>query len=210
MLEPDGTANVWVIELSPLVGLVNPTNYIIGVQKGGSGATTYYDGTPHSAGETVFLVGKYDFTASPNFVTLWINPDPATFGAGSEPFSVLQNSAGVDGYTIDRFNMRQNTITSVPAAMQWDELRFGYSWADVTPSAPPPVITVTDLKWLGSGGFQFAYSNYTTQSFTVYLSTNLTAWSPLGTATQTLPGYFQFTDTAATNSPSRFYQLRSP
>lgn len=40
---------------------------------------------------------------------------------------------GADGFTIDPLSMRQNTASSVPAAMQWDELRFATSWAQVTP-----------------------------------------------------------------------------
>ena len=67
----------------------------------------------------MFLVGKYDFTASPNAVSLWIDADATTLGAGPEPTtSVIKQTAGRDGYTIDRFNMRQNTVASVPAAMQ--------------------------------------------------------------------------------------------
>jgi hypothetical protein len=46
---------------------------------------------------------------------------------------------------IDRFNMRQNTAASVPVNIQWDELRFGRSWASVTPAGalppiPPPTL----------------------------------------------------------------------
>jgi len=42
----------------------SPSGYAIGTQKGGSGATTTFDPTEHYAGQTVFLVGKYDFTAA--------------------------------------------------------------------------------------------------------------------------------------------------
>src|SRR5262249_29775196 len=73
---------------------------------------------------------------TPNAVTLWINPSASTFGAASEPATgQLSANTGVDGFAIDRFNMRQNTATTVPANMQWDELRVGGSWASVTPPA---------------------------------------------------------------------------
>jgi len=80
----------------------------------------------------VLLVGKYDFTPSPNSVSLWINPSVASL-ARAAPRQALFCHTGTDGFTIDRFNIRQNTAASVPAAMQWDELRVGNSWASITP-----------------------------------------------------------------------------
>ena len=38
--------------------------------------------------------------------------------------------------------MRQNTAASVPAAMQWDELRIGSSWVAVTALPLPPAVDV--------------------------------------------------------------------
>ena len=35
-------------------------------------------------------------------------------------------------------------------------------------------------------------------------------WSVLGSVTEVSPGQFQFTDPQATNSPRRFYRVRSP
>ena len=106
--------------------------------------------------------------------------------------------------------MRQNAATgsfSVPASTQWDELRFGLSWASVTPPAPP--ITLASLKLLANGSFQFGYTN-NGMSYSVYASTNLNSWAAIGAATQIAPGLYQFTDAKATNYPRRFYQLRSP
>ena len=114
---------------------VSSTNYLFGVQKGGTGVSPTFDTNYHHLGETILLVGKYDFTTTPNVVTLWIDPASATFGTTNEPaIGYLRASTGTDGYIIDRFNFRQNTSTSVPAAMQWDELRIGTTWADVTPT----------------------------------------------------------------------------
>ena len=185
-----------------------PSGYVIGVQKGGTGVTAIFDPTERQTGDTVFLIGKYDFTASPNSVSLWINPSTSTFGSVSEPTTgSLSANTGTDGFAIDRFNMRQNTATSVPAAMQWDELRIGSTWTDVT---PPPRPLLSDLRKLANGAFQFAYTNSSARSYSVYASTNLIDWAPLGAATLVAPGLYQFTDPAATNFPQRFYQLRSP
>lgn len=185
-----------------------PAGYMIGVQKGGTGATATFGTTEHQPGETVFLVGKYDFTASPNAVSLWVNPSPSSFGAIADPpDGFISASTGVDGFAIDRFNMRQNTATSVPAAMQWDELRIGRTWADVT---SPPLPILGDLQKLGNGAFQFSYANRSARSYSVYASTNLADWVPIGAAVEISPGIYQFTDPAATDYPQRFYQLRSP
>ncbi len=119
----------------------SPTGYVLGVTKNGTGASTVFDTTEYHSGDTVLVVGKYDFTASNNIASLWINPSLSTFGAGLAPGVTVSVSDGTNGVPMDRFNMRQNTTGSVPANMQWDELRFGYSWAAVTPVGPP-LITV--------------------------------------------------------------------
>jgi hypothetical protein len=132
-------------------------------------------------------------------------------GVVAEPGTgFIRATNGTDGFTIDRFNMRQNAATgssSVPASIQWDELRFGLTWASVTPPAPPAMLT--NLKRLGNGAFQFGYTN-NGLSYSVYASTNLIQWGSIGAATQSLFGLYQFTDTNATKYPRRFYQLRSP
>ncbi len=112
-------------------------SYEIDFQKGGTGSYITYAGYAYE-GQTLFLVGKYDFTIKPNQVTLWINPNPWYFGRDIEPPSNSVNTGGSDTVqAIDRFNMRQNTASSVPVNMQWDELRFGRTWASVTPPAAP-------------------------------------------------------------------------
>src|SRR5205814_3628267 len=117
--------------LQVMVKSNSPAGYVIGVQKGGTGAGSLFDTTEYHINETVFLVGKYDFDTSPNAVYLWINPSLTNFGAALPPANgVISTNSGTDSFIIDRFNMRQNTTNSVPAAMQWDELRVGNSWGD--------------------------------------------------------------------------------
>ncbi len=110
--------------------------YTVGVQKGGTGSSPVYDLTNHRVGDVLFLVGKYDFTSTPNVATLWINPPAATFGGDSPTgtnATYIVSTAGPDNLVIDRFNFRQNTATTIPASLKWDELRVGLSWSDVTP-----------------------------------------------------------------------------
>lgn len=196
---PDNTS----FRCAAMVKSNSPGGYVIGL--GSTGGNTVFDTTPHLAGETVLLVGKYDLTTTPNSISLWINPTSTTFGAASEPTPTLTTVTGSDGLSVDRFNLRQNTVSSVPAAMQWDELRFGNSWADVTPVLP---VTISNLTLLPNGAMQFSYTNHGSPSFSVYASTNLTEWSPLGAAIQIAPNLYQFTDSAAPNFPHRFYHLR--
>jgi hypothetical protein len=196
--------------LAVMVKSNSPSGYVFGVQKGGTGATTTFDTKEYHAGDTIFLVGRYDFTASPNRVSLWINPSASTFNSSTEPATgAITATTGTDGFIIDRFNMRQNTAASVPAEMQWDELRFSAGWAGVTPIPTPVVIGLADLRMLPNGAFQFAYTNGSGQSYSVYASTNLVNWSAIGATVQTAPGLYQFTDTTSTNLQRRFYQLRS-
>jgi uncharacterized repeat protein (TIGR03803 family) len=66
----------------------------------------------------------------------------------------------------------------------------------------------------GSGGtFQFAFTNTPGVSFTVLSSTNITLpvdqWTSAGEALEITPGNYHFTD-QTTNSPQRFYRIRSP
>jgi hypothetical protein len=191
--------------LQVMVKSNSASSYVFGVAK--NGGSTTFDTVQRHAGEVVLLVGKYDFTVSPNAVSLWINPPSSSLGAAAEPTTgLISQTTGTDGLTIDRFNIRQNTAASMPAAMQWDELRVGSTWASVVPA--PTVLTAGTQPV--PGAFQLGYTNISSARGTVYASTNLTNWMPAGTATELSPGVYQFTDPTATNYPRRFYQLRSP
>jgi hypothetical protein len=78
---------------------------------------------------------------------------------------------------------------------------------------PPVLVSPT---YLTNGAFQFAFTNMTGTSFTVFASTNLVwpfnIWSNLGPAVETPAGsgQFQFTDLQTTNNSQRFYSVRTP
>jgi len=75
---------------------------------------------------------------------------------------------------------------------------------------PPALATLTNN---GGGSFGFPAIHFTGTSnmnYHVWASPDLINWMPLGLATQTQPGIYNFVDTAATNYPTRFYQLRVP
>ena len=67
---------------------------------------------------------------------------------------------------------------------------------------------------LPSGAFRFNFSNSEGAFFSILSTTNLALplanWTWLGSATDLGSGNYQFTDTSATNSGMRFYQVVSP
>jgi hypothetical protein len=200
--------------LQVMVQSNSPSGYLIGVQKGGTGATATFATNEYHVNETILLVGRYDFAPNPDTVSLWINPAASSFGASSPPSGSVTATTGTDDLGIDRFNLRQNVASgasSVPAAVQWDELRVARTWADVTPASSILVPTaLTNAVKLNNGGFRFGYSNTSGGTGTIYASTNLIDWISVGVATQTIPGFFEFSDATATNFPWRFYKLRTP
>ncbi len=76
----------------------------------------------------------------------------------------------------------------------------------------PPYLS--NLTLLADQALQFFFTSTPGTPFTVIATTNLslptTGWLNLGLATETSPGYFQFTDEPATNLLPRIYQVRTP
>lgn len=65
---------------------------------------------------------------------------------------------------------------------------------------------ITSFSSVGPGLFQFGLTNTVGLNFTVMVSTNLVDWEELPDASS----QFLFSDSAATNAPTRFYRLRWP
>jgi hypothetical protein len=76
-----------------------------------------------------------------------------------------------------------------------------------------PIILSNPTK-LSNGAFQFTFTNIPGGTFTALATTNLSSplsnWTVLGTVPAISSGLFQFTDPATTNTPRRFYGVRSP
>jgi alpha-tubulin suppressor-like RCC1 family protein len=73
---------------------------------------------------------------------------------------------------------------------------------------PPPQLQSNSA--LTGGGFDLRFSGGAYWTYRVWASTNLLYWEPIGTAVESQPGSFRFTDTVATNSPQRFYKAGTP
>jgi Regulator of chromosome condensation (RCC1) repeat len=77
----------------------------------------------------------------------------------------------------------------------------------------PPMPQLVNSFWsAGSGSDAFAlfFSGASNATYSVWASTNLAAWSRLGTASEVTPGQYGFTDTLATNWPVGFYRISAP
>ncbi len=72
-------------------------------------------------------------TTSDDTCDLWVNPDPATFGAANPPTPSVANANGKADSNVDRFSWRGITTGQQHDV---DELRLGFTWAAVTPPTP--------------------------------------------------------------------------
>ncbi len=75
---------------------------------------------------------------------------------------------------------------------------------------PAPVIDLSSVAAGTNGGLSFNFTGYSNATYRVWASPDLTNWVMLGAAASSSPGWFSFTDPAATNSPQRFYRVTSP
>jgi len=114
----------------------DPTKFVLGIVKNSTGSYSY-DTNAYSTGTPIFMVISYQFNSggsSDDVVKAWINPDPATFGAGSEPPATLTNNVGTDISSIVSFILC-NRHSGMAKVRSFDELNFGTEWADVTMGA---------------------------------------------------------------------------
>jgi hypothetical protein len=109
--------------------------------------------TPLTAGTTVFVVASYTFVAGANNdeARMWINPNVNTFGDALPPTETLFSAPGVgiaDTFvSLVSFNLRNVNTVGAPT-LQFDELRVGTTWADVT-TVPIPEPAATALVGFG-------------------------------------------------------------
>jgi len=132
-----------------------PNTVVTRVQTRSAGAGTFNIGLDKSSGsagsfvwapgnftttDTIFIVGAYTFNAtssSDDVSQLWVNPSSSTFSAGAAPTATLTTSAGGDIARVASFVLYDRSANE-PTAGQIDDLRYGLTWADVTPVIPEP------------------------------------------------------------------------
>lgn len=116
------------------------TGFNVGIDGGGKGgthATIQWDSASYTPGDTLFLVGSYDFgeTTATGFGELWINPDSGDFGAASAPTADLISSG--NSSSLARVASIILLQDNSGATGDIDDLRIDTSWAGVTPAAVP-------------------------------------------------------------------------
>ena len=162
------------------------------------------------------MVGSYKIntaSTSDDQAKLWIDPDPATFGAAVAPASTLSTSSGNDISANQLasfvfFRRGDANAAAQPAAMVADELKVAASWAGVTPSpittATPPLLHFQKIE----GKFVLFWSTndsgFALQSTSVLFTNSI--WQNVSGATGLVGSYFFFTNTV-TNS-SLYFRLR--
>ena len=114
-------------------------NYVqLGLAKGTSSTVTNWANTNIAAGQTVFVVIRQQILpgAQNDVYYLWINPPRESFGAGEDNLPPPSTSVGQN--TDDGAEDTSNTgpgrfVIGSGANTEFDELRIGTTWADVTP-----------------------------------------------------------------------------
>jgi hypothetical protein len=75
-------------------------------------------------------------------------------------------------------------------------------------------IEITRFSGAGNSPARLEFAGETGADYSVLMATNcglaVTQWTALGSPVEVVPGQFQFTDPAATNTARRFYRVRSP
>jgi hypothetical protein len=137
------------------------TRYEIGISESGS-ATNFDTTLSYTAGEETFIVMSYELAT--NEIKVWANPDPATFEATPGTENLIQAS-GSTAADLGRFILRQDSAGETPN-INFDELRIGTSWAEVTPKTATASVVENAIE-----GFATYPNPVNNKRFTVSTST---------------------------------------
>jgi len=112
----------------------------LGLQEGSQTVlgSLVWDSNVYTTSDTIFLFGSYTFGpgTGDDVSQLWINPNVSTFGAASAPGGALISNGGTDIARVASFVLYDRAANEPSGAV--DDLRFGLTWADVTPPVPEP------------------------------------------------------------------------
>jgi len=119
----------------------------IGISKNaGQIAAAGFSTNLFTANETILIVASYDYQPDGAEVSrVWINPDPATFGAGSDPpHDALAPNTGTALNNIRSFVLC-NRNDAEPRRVIVDDLLIGTSWADVVPGTNDMQVSIAPI-----------------------------------------------------------------
>ncbi|MDB6024280.1 MAG: hypothetical protein JWM68_503 [Verrucomicrobiales bacterium] len=178
----------------------------IGMAKSSDVATDWvWDPRTFTTNETVFIVGSYTFNTggtANDASALWINPAPSDFGVPTAPASSMTSSVGTDIASIASFVFFKRSTTTEAAVMLADELRFGTTWASVTPAAAP--VKMNSMTILQDGRVRLQGAG-NPGNFIIETSRDLLTWTQVKTILST-GGAFEYIEPAS-YAFQRFYRI---
>jgi Kelch motif. len=131
----------------------------------------------------------------------------------------IETWTATDSITTNRTYPTATLLTNGNVLLSGGSPNLGFSVLSSTELYDSSNMTVTAFNLINSTNlpsrtFQFSFTNALNESFSVLGTTNLSlplsSWTVMGGVTEFPPGRYQFTDPQATNSPQRFYRVRSP
>jgi alpha-tubulin suppressor-like RCC1 family protein len=178
-------------------------------------ATVNPNGSPTIVSIPYGLTAGYGAVSSTNILPGVFAPQTTSIDVPLSPgFTFHWRVAATNGVdTIPGSAFSTDQIFSVPAAFRLgdangdgvvDQSELDAVYANYLPTSP--WLLMTNVVGLGETNVTFALSNSLSGGYSVEVSTNLTDWQFLGTAT---PRYL-FTDPNSPAAPQRHYRLRYP
>jgi hypothetical protein len=105
------------------------STFDIGFGSGSSSPPT--TASTYNVGDVIFIVMSYE--TGTGVLNFWVNPADTSFGAASPPAVTMTETDGFPASSINQFVIRQDSTGETPF-IEFDELRIGTNWADVTPT----------------------------------------------------------------------------
>jgi len=124
-----------------------PGRFNVGISTRSNSTVTWL-ATDLTPGTPCFIVVAYDFNPGVNddVARIWLNT--AAIG-GAEPPADATAAVGTDLTSVARVFLRQDNASNTPF-IEYDELRIGTNWAQVTPSSgATPVLSASALTGFG-------------------------------------------------------------
>lgn len=125
-----------------------PGRFNVGISTRSNSTVTWL-ATDLTPGTPCFIVAAYDFNpgANDDVARIWLNTSAI---GGAEPAADATSAVGTDLTSVARVFLRQDNTSNTPF-IEYDELRIGTNWAQVTPSSgASPMLSASALTGFGS------------------------------------------------------------